>query len=125
MRRFLSVLGGAAVAVAVMLAFETLAHIVNTSARPMGVTVADLNLPAKLMVVAGWLLGTLAGAAVALRIGRWPPAAWIVGALVLAGGVANILMIPHPLWMQAAALLAPVLGVLAALRLDRRRAVVA
>lgn len=123
MRKLLAVVAGAAVAVAVMLAFEALVHIVDASARAPDATVAAMNMPAKLTVAAGWLLGTLAGAAVALRIGRWPPAAWIVGALVLAGGVANIAAIPHPLWMQAAALLAPALGVVAALRVERRRTV--
>lgn len=117
MRKFLSVIVGAVVAVAVMLILETLSHAIGGAPG----SVAAMSAPAKLLVVAGWFLGAFAGALAGLRIGRWPSAAWIVGALVLAGGVANILTIPHPLWMQAAAVLAPVLAVVAALGLDGRR----
>lgn len=120
MRRLLAVLVGVAAAVVAMLAIEAVAHTVNPTSRSG--LVEAMNAPAKLLVAAGWFLSTFAGALAALRVGRWPPAAWAVGLLVLAGGIANILSIPHPPWMQAAALLLPVLAVAAALRLHRRRA---
>jgi hypothetical protein len=123
MRKFLSVVAGAAVAIASLLAIETLGHLINPSAVPPGGVpdVAAMNTPAKLWVVAGWFLATLAGAVTALRVSAWRPAAWTVGVLVLAGGVANIVMIPHPFWMQTAALFAPALAVLVAERLTTRR----
>jgi hypothetical protein len=76
--------------------------------------IAGVPLAAKLIVVFAWFAGTLAGGAAARRISgeRW--AAWLVAAIVAAAGIANILMIPHPFWMQLAAVLAPVLGALAA-----------
>lgn len=118
MRKFLSVLGGVAAAVLAMLAIEAVAHRINPSSRSG--LVEAMTAPAKLIVAAGWFLATFAGAFGALRIANWPPAAWIVGLLVLAGGIANILAIPHPLWMQAAAVLLPLLAVAAALRLHAR-----
>ncbi|PAX06843.1 hypothetical protein [Sphingomonas lenta] len=121
MRRFLSVVGGAVVAIVVMLALESLAHAV-AGGRPA--SVEAMSTPAKLMVLAGYFLGTFAGALAALRLSGWPAAAWIVGVLVLAGGVANLVTIPHPLWMQTATLLLPALAVAAALRLGQRRGLV-
>lgn len=121
MRKFLSVVAGSVVAIIVMLSLEALAHIIaGGPARSVGAMSAS----AKLMVLAGYLLGTFAGALAALRLSGWRTAAWIVGVLVLAGGVANLLMIPHPLWMQTATLLLPALAVVAALRLARRHGLV-
>ena len=74
----------------------------------------SIPLPAKLIVVFAWFAGALSGGFVAGRIagGRWTP--WLVAALVACGGIMTILMIPHPVWMQIAAIVAPLLGGLAA-----------
>lgn len=51
--------------------------------------------------------GTLAGAFVAalLAPGRSPVPSYIVGALFLLGGIANVFMLPGPAWFNAADLL--------------------
>ena len=43
---------------------------------------------------------------------------WLVAAVAAAAGIANILMIPRPFCMQLAAVLAPMLGALAASHLS-------
>jgi hypothetical protein len=59
--------------------------------------------PAKFAFVLGaWLVGTFAAAWLATRIARSPMGGFIVGALLLAAGVFNMLKIPHPAWVWAA-----------------------
>jgi hypothetical protein len=67
--------------------------------------VATLPPGAFLLVLAGWLAGTLIGTFLAAKIGRSPVPAYIVGALLLAGGVGNAVMLPQPVWFDAVALL--------------------
>lgn len=52
-------------------------------------------------------LGTLAGAMVAglLAPGRSANPAYVVGALFLLGGIANVVMLPAPVWFSALDLL--------------------
>jgi hypothetical protein len=73
-------------------------------------------------VLAGWVVGTLAGAAVAARIATRSPMvpAMIVGVLLLAAGVANLVMIPHPLWFTVASVVAILPAAYAGGRLGRR-----
>ena len=61
------------------------------------------------LVVTGWALGSLLGGWLAARISRRHPrtAALLVGAVVLAGVIANAAMIPHPLWMTVLGVLLP------------------
>jgi len=63
--------------------------------------VAGLPVGGFLMVLVAWGLGTFAGAWVCARTaGRWKVAhAAFIGALLLATGVTNMLMIPHPIWV--------------------------
>jgi hypothetical protein len=67
----------------------------------------QLPLGALLSVLAGWAIGTGGGAAVAARLA--PRAAaihgLIVGLVMMALGVATMLMIPHPVWFWIAAVL--------------------
>lgn len=79
-----------------------------------------ISLPAKLWVVAGWLLGAFLGALLAFRIARWDFAGWIVGALVAAAGIANIAIFPHPTWMALCAVALPFVGALLAFGVSRR-----
>ena len=75
-----------------------------------------------LWVALAHFLGTAAGAAFAAWMARRSPAVHglIVGGLVLAGGVANQLMLPHPAWFWPVGLAAFPLGTLVGLRLARR-----
>lgn len=61
---------------------------------------------ALLVVLAGYAVGTFAGAWVAAKVaGRAAVGhALVVGGLFLAAGVANVVMLPHPGWFTAASL---------------------
>jgi hypothetical protein len=73
-------------------------------------------LMALILVPVGWVAGAFWGALAATGIsrGRSIVPALIVGGLVLAGTVMNLLMIPHPGWMFAAGLVGVPLAALAA-----------
>jgi hypothetical protein len=70
-----------------------------------------------------YFLGTAAGAALAARMARRSPTvpAIIVGGLVLAAGVTNLLMLPHPAWFWPVDLAMYPLGTYVGLLLGRRR----
>ncbi|MDB5677700.1 hypothetical protein [Sphingomonas bacterium] len=72
--------------------------------------IAAMPFFAKLLVVAGFLLGALFGAAVALRLSQWRPSGWIVAGIIAAGGLSTVITIPHPLWMQVASVAVPLIG---------------
>ena len=57
-------------------------------------------------VVVGYALGAFVGAWLAVRIAlRLPaPHALVIGAVLLAATIANLMMIPHPLWFAVASL---------------------
>jgi predicted MFS family arabinose efflux permease len=66
--------------------------------------------PHKLIgVLVAYTLGVLAGSATAARIaGRSRMAhAMVIGVLLLAGAVMNLIMIPHPVWFAVLAVLIP------------------
>jgi hypothetical protein len=78
---------------------------------------------AKALVLLGWFLGALAGAWVANRIAGRSLAGWIVALLVIAAGVATMVMIPHPIWMWAGGILLPLAAAWIAERVGARRGV--
>ncbi len=57
-----------------------------------------------LVVILGWVLGSLAGGCVSAWIARRTPAghALVLGGLLTLGGIANNLMVPPPLWFWIA-----------------------
>jgi len=67
---------------------------------------ARVPLGALLFVLAAWAGGSFPGSWLATRLGPGRHAAHgaIVGAILLAAGVANMLLLPHPAWFWAAAL---------------------
>ncbi len=69
--------------------------------------IATLPIIALLFPMFGWFVGTFAGSLVADFCGDTKPFvfAGIVGGLVLAATIANLIMIPHPLWFSITALL--------------------
>lgn len=69
--------------------------------------VAALPLGAKLFVLAAWLFGTIDGVFVACLInkGRYGLCAGVVGGLVLAATIANLMFIPHPVWLAGAGII--------------------
>ena len=62
--------------------------------------VATLPASAFLIAVAGWALATFAGSWVATRLGaaRHPAHGIVLGAVLLAAAVVNMLMLPYPIW---------------------------
>lgn len=62
---------------------------------------------ALIVVILGWVLGSLAGGCVAAWIGRRAPVAHalVLGGLLTLAGIANNLMIPPPLWFWVAGLI--------------------
>jgi hypothetical protein len=63
--------------------------------------VASLPVSALLLVLSGWLMGTLAGTFAAARVGRSATPAYVLGAILLAAGIANAIIIPQPVWFSA------------------------
>lgn len=70
--------------------------------------IATLPFLALLFPMIAWVVGTFAGTIVACKIGTANPLmfAAIVGGLVLAGTIANLIMIPHPVWFSVVSLVA-------------------
>jgi hypothetical protein len=64
--------------------------------------IAALPVPAYLLVLTGWLIGTFVATLLAAKIARNPIAGYIVGALLLAAGVFNAIKIPQPVWFSIA-----------------------
>jgi hypothetical protein len=117
MRKFLGIVAGAIAAMLIVAAFEALASFLyplpevdSDDYATLAGVIANMPILAKLLVVAGWLLGPLGGAWLALRISDWRWSGWIATAIVLAGSIANIVVLPHPLWMEACAIAFPLLG---------------
>lgn len=82
--------------------------------------VADMPLPAKLLIVSGWLLGAFGGAWLGLRVCDRRVVLWGVVGAVIAAGLANVLTLPHPVWMMACAVVLPVFGGALAARAHRK-----
>ena len=114
-RSILAVIAGFVAASAVMMAIETAngrLFYPELAKRAEGVTdreviraiLASAPVGAMLVVILGWVLGSLAGGFLA---GLISPKAPVVHALVLGGlltlaGIANNLMLPPPLWFWVA-----------------------
>jgi len=128
MRAIVGLVLGIAAALAILAAMEAIAHALYPVAldtetldrTALAAKMAALPLPAKLLVVVGWFAAAFGGAWLALRVcdRRW--AGWTVAALVIAGNIATLISLPHPLWMQAAAIIAPLAGAWAAVRVHHK-----
>ena len=83
--------------------------------------IATLPIIALLFPMFGWFIGAFAGSLVADFCGNAKPYvfAGIVGGLVLAATIANLILIPHPLWFSITSLL----GIIASAWLATRVAV--
>lgn len=113
-RSVLAAFTGIIVAVAIVWGVETLGHVVYSPPADLDFNDADAmrayieTLPpgALAFVLFAWLLATFVGGWVAARIAKRRPLlfAGIVGGVILAAAVANLLLIPHPLWLTIAAL---------------------
>jgi len=112
LRSVLAVVFGLILGAAVILAVQALGHQVYPIPEGLDVRdpealkayVAEAPVGVLLFVLAAYALGSFAGGAFAGWYARRAPATHglIVGAVLLAGGVANLLMIPHPAWFAVA-----------------------
>ena len=129
MRNLMGIVAGVVVAFLCVFAVEWVGH--SLFPPPAGLNINDTADQARLMdsipaaakaiVLLGWFIGALAGASTANRIACNRIAGWIVAMLVIAAGVATMLMVPHPAWMWAGGILLPLLAAWIALRLTGRR----
>ena len=80
---------------------------------------SQLPFLALLFPIVSYFLGTLAGPLVASRIGTLKPLVYvgIIGIVLLAFTVANLIQIPHPTWFSVAAVAAVIIGGWLALQL--------
>lgn len=136
LRYIAAVIGGVVVAGLVVFAVELAGHAAYppppeldlTDKAQMEAYVQSLPLAAFAFVMAAWALGALLGGIVAALIApdRKMLLACIVGGFILAGVIANLVLVPHPPWFAISAPLV-VLGAIAiaanvGARLMRRRA---
>jgi hypothetical protein len=127
MKLVIGIVVGAVVAIACVWAIEAISHLIYPI--PPGTDFDDpavlaayfetVPLGAKLWIVAAWFVGALAGAWVANAIARRALAGWIVTLLVIAGGVATMMMITHPAWMWAGGIALPLVAAWLAQRLAK------
>ena len=110
LRKIGGVIGGIALAFIIVQAAEMIVHVMfppppgmnMTNMAEMKAFVAKLPTTALLLVLLGWFVGTFAGTSAAAKIGHSRVPAYIVGAVLLGGGIANARMIPQPLWFTIA-----------------------
>ncbi len=84
---------------------------------------ASMPVGAYLLVGFGWFLGTLAGVWLAARLGGRSPAL-VVGGLMLAACLFNLVTLSHPTWFWPLGLAAAPIGTVLGLALGRRRSFV-
>ena len=115
LRRILAVIAGCVVAMAVIFLVESISH--RFSPPPVGTDFKNPeslkhmmdNVPTNsfILLLGGYILGSFAGGLTAtLLSGRnnFVPAT-VVGGILTAGGIMDLVQIPHPLWFSAISLL--------------------
>lgn len=118
MRIVMGVVAGIVVAFLCVFAVEYVGH--NLYPPPAGLDprnpadqarlMDSMPAAAKALVLLAWFVGALGGAWTANRIAGRSLAGWIVVALVIAAGIATMVMIPHPAWMWAGGIALPLLA---------------
>ena len=113
-RKILATLAGLATGFVVIMLLETVSH--KLYPPPPGLDlkdpaalkalIASMPLTAFLLVLLAYALASLLGGLVATLVAgrRATGPALVVGGVLMAGGVANVVMIPHPAWFVAASL---------------------
>lgn len=123
--RVFAIVGGLAVAALMIGVVEGLSSLVHplpagidyNDRAAMAAAISALPATAFVAVLVAWGLGALAGAYAATRIGRHAGIGYLIGVLIAAGAVANLLTIPHPVWMWAGAAIVIPLAALTGVRM--------
>jgi hypothetical protein len=115
-RNVAAAIAGIVTAFVLIMLIEKLGHIIYppppdidfSDPKAMRPYIATLPFLALLFPMIAWVVATFAGTVLACKIGTANPLAFaaVVGALVLAGTIANLIMIPHPVWFSAVSLAA-------------------
>lgn len=118
---------GLAVSIGVIMAVQTVGHSIWpppesldwNDAEVIRTYTSQLPFLALLFPIVSYFLGTLAGPLVASRIGTLKPIVYIgiIGIVLLAFTIANLIQIPHPAWFSIAAVAAVMIGGWLALQL--------
>lgn len=84
------------------------AHLDYKDVEAVETYIATLPFLALLFPMFAWVVGTFTGTLVASKLGTANPLAFaiIVGGLMLAATIANLIFIPHPLWFSIVSLIA-------------------
>ena len=126
LRRIGAVLLGLVIAVAIVQMAELGVHQVYPPPAHMKdmnavkAYVASMPMPPMLLVLAGWLIGTLLGTWTTAKVGRSAIPAYILGAVLLCGGIANAFIVPQPIWFSIASFVIFIVATLIAVRLAAR-----
>ena len=128
MRMAMGIVAGIVVAFLCVFAVEFVGH--GLYPPPAGLNLGDpadqarlmeaMPAAAKALVLAAWFAGALAGSFVANLIAGRSIAGWVVALLIVAAGVATMIMIPHPAWMWAGGIALPLLAGWIAQRMSER-----
>jgi len=115
-RNVAAALAGIVTAFVMIMLIEKLGHIIYppptdldfSDPEVMRPYIATLPFLALLFPMIAWVVATFAGTVLACKIGTANPLAFaaVVGGLVLAGTIANLIMIKHPLWFSLVSLIA-------------------
>ena len=83
--------------------------------------VESLPPAAFLIVLSAWIVGTIGGGLIACVIAKVKPLlfASIIGLVIMAGSVANLIMLPHPTWFSYAAIAGILMAVFLTVRIAR------
>jgi hypothetical protein len=129
-RTIAAILAGAIAAVCTVFVGEFIGHSIfpppagTDLSNPEALKTLIENLPAGAIVavLVSWAAGAFVGGGIAARLSGKAWTAWLIGALMLAGGIASMLAIPHPTWFMLASLPATIVPAwLAGLLFKRER----
>lgn len=131
LRYLLALVAGVLVAGFIVAGIEALGHAVYpppagldpNDMQQLAAAVDAMPVGALLFVALAWVAGAYVGGVVAARLapGHRGLMAGVIGALILAGAVAMLVMIPHPLWFAIAAVIAVLAATTLAAWAGRRR----
>lgn len=130
MRAVLAVLAGIVagfvamilIALAGGMIFPSTASVDAYNAEQIVAAFPTLPTGAKIAIILSWFGGALIGAALAKKMSGADGAAWTTAGIFALYVLLNVLILPMPGWLQAAAVLAPLLGGLIANHLVAARA---
>lgn len=131
MQKILAAVAGVVVAVAVVMAWQALTHMIDPAPSDMNwrdaAAVAEFMraMPAWkfAVVIFGYGLAAFAGGWIAARVakgGGWH--AWVPAGFLLVGTFLNVSQLPHPVWFPAACILTILAGAWLSGRVAARKA---